>query len=215
MKFIVTSLIAFFLALPLAVFPQETITYGEHLFVSQPIPAEVQSRMMGKSMPKNTPIPFEELRYLTIPYYDYDGQIQVGEMVCNKAIAKDLLCIFRELFSEQYQIYSIKLVDDFGGSDDLSMMANNTSCFNYRTVGSSRKLSKHAMGMAVDINPMQNPYIRNGKVMPPNAEAYVDRSRRFAHKIDKNDLAYFLFKSHGFFWGGNWLNKDYQHFDKR
>lgn len=171
--------------------------------------------MIGNSMPKNVPVPFEELRYLTIPYYDYDGQIQMGEMVCNKVIAKDLLFIFRELFAAQYQINSIRLVEDFNASDDLSMLANNTSCFNYRTVGNSRKLSKHAYGLAVDINPLQNPYVRYGKVMPPGGEAYVDRNRSFSHKIDRRDLAFKLFTSHGFFWGGNWLNKDYQHFDKR
>ena len=166
-------------------------------------------------MPKSCPISFDELRYLTIPYYDFDGQIQVGEMVCNKVIAKDLLLIFRSLFESQYQINSIRLVDDFGGSDDLSMMANNTSCFNYRTVKGSTRLSKHAFGMAVDINPLQNPFVRYGKVMPPNAAAFADRSKNFPHKIDKQDLAYMLFKSHGFFWGGNWISKDYQHFEKQ
>lgn len=203
------------MAFSLPVRSQEIITSGEHLFVSRPIPREIQERMIGKSMPESIPVPFEELRYLTLPYYDYDNQIQMGEMVCNKAIATDLLHIFRALFEAQYQINSIRLIDDFGGSDDLSMMANNTSCFNYRKVPGDSNLSKHAYGLAVDINPLQNPYLPNGRVLPPAAVEYVDRSKSFPHKIDKKDLAYLLFTSHGFTWGGSWIGKDYQHFVKQ
>lgn len=215
MRSVVISIIVLFLSFSQLVCAQETITYGEHLFVSQPVPKEIQNRMMGKSMPDDISVPFDELRYLCIPYYDYDNQIQIGEMVCNKAIAKDLLLIFRDLFSAQYQINSIKLVDDFGGNDEASMMANNTSCFNYRTIRGTDRLSKHAFGMAVDINPLQNPHVRNGRIAPPSGEVYIDRNQHFAHKIDKSDLVYLLFKSYGFIWGGNWQSKDYQHFEKQ
>lgn len=208
-------LFLFFFAISQPLRSQEIITSGEHLFISQPIPAEIQERMIGKSMPESIPVPFDELRYLTLPYYDFENQIQIGEMVCNKAIANDLLHIFRALFEAQYQINSIKLIDDFGGSDDMSMAANNTSCFNYRIVPGFSNLSKHALGLAVDINPLQNPYVLNGKALPPAAEKYVDRSKSFPHKIDKKDLAYLLFTSYGFTWGGNWNTKDYQHFVKQ
>ena len=116
--------------------------------------------MQGKSMPDNTTINFDELRFLTVFYYDYSGNIRKGELVCNKAIAKDLLFIFRALFSRAYPINSIRLVDDFGADDEASMQANNTSCFNYRTVAGSKTLSKHAFGLAVDINPLENPYVK-------------------------------------------------------
>lgn len=167
-------------------------------------------------MPTDTIITFEELRYLTIPYYDYNGHTQTGEMVCNKVIAKDLLKIFRALFSAHYQIYSIKLIDEFDASDETSMQANNTSCFNYRVVFGTNELSTHAYGMAVDINPLQNPCVRNQQVQPKNARNYVERTEYFKHKIDDEDFCYQVFTSFGFKWGGNWKSvKDYQHFEKR
>ena len=101
-----------------------------------------------------------------------------------------------------------------------SCEANNTSCFNYRQVVGSSSLSKHALGLAIDINPLYNPYITyNGdgsaNVYPENAADYVDRSKEFPYKIDENDLCYKLFTEHGFTWGGHWNNvKDYQHFQK-
>ena len=171
--------------------------------------------MIGKSMPKSIPVPFENLSYLTLPYYDFQGNIQTGEMVCHTSIAHDLLYIFRTLFWFQYPINSIRLIDDFNASDEASMQANNTSCFNYRTILGTNLLSKHAYGKAVDINPLQNPWIRGGKVYPSTATPYTDRNRDFPHKIDEKDACYLLFKSKGFIWGGSWgQSKDYQHFEK-
>ena len=96
------------------------------------------------------------------------------------------------------------------------MLADNSSCFNYRVVAGTKHLSRHALGMAVDINPFENPYIRpNGQILPPEAAEYVDRSKDFPHKIDREDLCYKLFREHGFTWGGAWVHsKDYQHFQK-
>jgi len=141
-------------------------------------------------------------------------------MVCNKEIADELLTIFRQLYEARYVIESIRLMDDFDADDERSMRANNTSCFCYRAVAGSQKLSRHALGMAVDINPLYNPCVRqqkNGKptVQPTTAIPFVDRQRSFPQKIDKSDLAYRLFMSHGFRWGGAWRTvKDYQHFEK-
>ena len=184
-------------------------------FTSEPVPQAVLERMAGKSLPEQALIHIGELRYLTIPYYDFNGNIQTGEMVCNKAIAHDLLLVFSELFQMKYPINSIKIIDDFDGSDDASMEANNTSCFNYRSVPGMKHLSRHAMGKAVDINPVQNPWVSNKKVYPPSAEEYADRSKDFPHKIDHDDACYRIMKAHGFFWGGDWArSKDYQHFYK-
>ena len=184
-------------------------------FTSEPIPQSVLERMKGNSLPDKALIHVGELRYLTIPYYDFNGLIQTGEMVCNQAIAHDLLLVFSELFQIKYPIHSIKLVDDFDGSDDASMEANNTSCFNYRLVPGTRKLSRHAKGRAIDINPLQNPWISGKKVYPATAGEYVDRTKDFPHKIDHNDACYHIMKAHGFQWGGDWAgSKDYQHFYK-
>ena len=194
---------------------EDTLWYQGNVFASYPIPETVRARMQGKSMKDNAKIGYDQLRYLTLPYYDYDGNIQIGEMVCNKAIARDLLCIFRSLFSRVYPINSIRLIDDFDADDEASMQANNTSCFNYRTAPGAKTLSQHAYGLAVDINPLQNPYIHGSHIYPATATDYVDRARDFPHKIDENDFCKKVFISYGFQWGGYWHHKDYQHFVKR
>lgn len=194
----------------------DTLMVGDAVFVSEPIPFEIQERMKDVSLPQDAGIDISDLRYLTLPYYDFEGQVQQGEMVCNVKIAKDLIAVFRELFEKQYQFCSIRLIDDFGGSDEASMLANNTSCFNYRTKSGSSALSSHALGLAVDVNPMQNPFVKRGKVYPETATDFVDRNLDFAHKIDTQDACYKSFKAHGFRWGGLWRSaKDYQHFEKK
>lgn len=194
---------------------EDTVMFQTYVFFSQPIPKDVELRMMGRSLTDTTKITFDQLRYLTLPYYDYDGNIQSGEMVCNKAIAHDLLCVFRDLFSQAYPIYSIRLVDDFDADDEASMQANNTSCFNYRNRSGVNMLSQHAYGMAVDINPLQNPCVKGSRFRPSTAAEYVDRSKDFEHKIDEKDLCVKVFTSYGFRWGGRWSStKDYQHFEK-
>ena len=195
----------------------DTLCCGDYRFTSQPIPYKVRARMIGKSMPDNATITFNELRYLKIPYYDFDSIIQQGEMVCNKAIAHDLLEIFMTLFEAGYQLCSIRLIDDFNADDETSMRANNTSCFCYRTIAGSKTLSRHALGMAVDINPLQNPYVDGRIVQPATATEYADRTKDFPHKLDANDLCKRTFVAHGFLWAGSWptVAKDYQHFEKR
>lgn len=194
---------------------RDTLICRGRLFISCPVPEQVQTRMMGKSMPVTIPIPFEELRYLILPYYDFEGNIQTGEMICNKSIADDLLHVFKNLFAIQYPINSIRLIDDFDADDEASMQANNTSCFNYRYTDGTSQLSKHAYGRAVDINPLQNPWVRGDKVYPTTAQAYVNRNSNRPHMIKKDDACYKIFTLKGFIWGGDrdrsW---DYQHFQK-
>ena len=188
------------------------------VFTAEPIPARVEARMRGSSYPESgAAISLDELRYLRLSYYDFNGVPQTGEMVCNVAIAEDLLEIFEALFEAKYPICSIRLVDDFGASDDASMLADNTSCFNYRLVPGQGNMSRHALGMAVDVNPFENPYIdTKGVIRPPEAAQYADRTRDFPHKIDRDDLCCRLFREHGFIWGGGWTrSKDYQHFQKQ
>lgn len=167
--------------------------------------------MQGKSYPKGCPIKRSDLRYLTVLHVDEDGKTQHGELVCNKLIAQDLIDIFRELYNKKYPIHSIRLVDEFNGDDELSMEANNTSCFNYRQTYTGG-MSKHSKGMAIDINPLWNPCIHlSGKA----AGTIEPKTAKRSHIINLNDLCYKLFKKHGFRWGGAWRTlKDYQHFDK-
>ncbi|MCR4650250.1 MAG: M15 family metallopeptidase [Lachnospiraceae bacterium] len=180
--------------------------------------------MKGRSYPDTvdeSKISFDDLRYVRLKYHNFDGDEVDGEMVVNKAIADDILEIFYELNANDYRLESVRLIDDFDADDELSMEADNTSSFCYRVVAGTDKLSNHALGMAVDINPLYNPYIvyrKNGEtvITPIGSEQYVDRDKPFPYKIDREDLCYKLFTEHGFTWGGDWnSSKDYQHFEKK
>lgn len=188
-----------------------TVTAQNDGFSASTIPDAVFNKMQGKSFPKGCKTKRSDLRYITLLFVDEKGNTQHGELICNKQIASDIIAIFRELYKQKYPIHSVRLVDEYDGNDEKSMEANNTSSFNYRLT-SNGTLSKHARGMAIDVNPLWNPCIhisdRNaGKIEPSNAKRQ--------HVIDKNDLCYKLFTKHGFKWGGAWRSlKDYQHFEK-
>ena len=194
------------------------ITYCEGFFY-EPLTDEVIRRIQGISYHENPNITYEDLCYLNVLYCDFDNNTQTGEIICNRLIAEDLLEIFKALYDASYQIEKIRLVDEYQADDDLSCADNNTSCFNYRVVAGSDTLSKHALGMAIDINPFYNPYITypDGKkrISPAGSEIYEDREGGYDHMILKDDLCYRLFTEHGFTWGGEWKSiKDYQHFQK-
>lgn len=143
---------------------------------------------------------------------------RTGELVVSRLIADDVLDIFKQLYEASYEIEKIRLIDEYDADDEKSMSDNNSSAFNFRYISYSTKLSKHALGLAVDINTLYNPYVKNvdgrRNVEPANAEKYTDRSIEFPHKIDHDDLCYKVFAEHGFEWGGDWEHaKDYQHFE--
>lgn len=193
---------------------QDSVSEGP-LFQIFEIDTEIFERIKGKSYKEGCRVPLEDLRYLIVTHYDGDGTPQQGELICNVAIAEDLLDIFRNLYEARYPIERMKLIDDYGADDVVSMCNNNTSCFNYREIAGSKKLSKHALGLAIDINPLYNPYVKGNVVSPEEGRKYADRSSGFPYKIDENDLCYKEFKAHGFTWGGSWKSlKDYQHFEK-
>ena len=188
-------------------------------FVALPIPDSVWVLMQGKTYKPNPHISRDDLRYLKVLHWDYDQQTHQGELICNQLIADRLLTIFRQLYEARYPIQRIALPDVYDADDERQMRDNNTSCFCYRPIAGSQKLSKHARGLAVDLNTLYNPYVRRRKdgtlyVQPATATPYVNRNRQFRYKITKRDLAYRLFIEAGFTWGGDWHNyKDYQHFE--
>lgn len=190
-------------------------------FYFEPLTEAVKKRITGISFPeKACKITYDELVYVKVLYFDFHSKIQEGELICNKAIGQELLEIFCELYRAQYQIEKIRLIDEYQADDTASITDNNTSCFNYRMIDDTTTLSMHAYGLAIDINPYYNPYVKldeNGAlyVSPKGAEAYVNRNSFFPYKIDEDDLAYKLFISRGYIWGGHWNScKDYQHFQK-
>ena len=185
----------------------QTLSEG---FTAQTIPDSIWQHMQGRSYQPNPHIQRADLRYLRVLHYDYDGRTHQGELVCNKRIASKLLTIFRELYEARYPIQRITLSDNYDADDERQMRANNTSCFCYRAVSDTKHLSKHAYGLAIDINPLYNPYVRYRKkdghriVEPATGVPYVDRKKDFRYKITTEDLCYKLF-----------IKKDYQHFEYR
>ena len=169
----------------------QTLSEG---FTAQTIPDSIWQHMQGRSYQPNPHIQRADLRYLRVLHYDYDGRTHQGELVCNKRIASKLLTIFRELYEARYPIQRITLSDNYDADDERQMRANNTSCFCYRAVSDTKHLSKHAYGLAIDINPLYNPYVRYRKkdghriVEPATGVPYVDRKKDFRYKITTEDL---------------------------
>ena len=192
---------------------------SDDAFYAIPIPDEIFAKMQGKSYKDDCTIPRDDLRYIHVLHKNIEGETLEGEMVCSKLIAEDLLEIFRELYEQSYPIEKMRLIDEYDANDELSMTDNNSSCFNYRTISHTNKISKHGLGIAVDINTLYNPYTKvvdGERIIEPAAGApYLDRDADFPYKIERGDLCYNLFISHGFEWGGDWPDrKDYQHFEK-
>lgn len=197
--------------------------------VSEPIPEEVRESMKGISMPEDATVGFDDLAYLTIPHYDFSGNIVEGHMVVDKDVAEDVLSIFKELYDIQYPIERMELIDkydemqteEFDSLDRSSMGRNNTSCFCYRVVNGSSNLSNHARGRAIDLNPLINPWVQGSSYSPRNAGPYVDREKTFEDDvinratIHANDEVVQIFEKYGWSWGGYWQSQqDYQHFEK-
>lgn len=185
----------------------------------------VYNRINGKSYQDNRYISLSDLRYLKVLHYNFDHEIQVGEIIVNAAISEDVLNIFKELFLIEYEIQSMHLIDDYWTgdgrtSDSASIEENNTSAFCFRKITGGSRLSNHAYGCAIDINPQQNPYVwyENGSKQwdHSNADYYIDRSTGDPHMIVKGDDCYRIFEKYGFSWGGEWSNPiDYQHFERK
>lgn len=190
------------------------------MFFYEEISQEIMDRIEGKSYGENCDVPFEELRYVKVLYYGFDGETHNGELIVNKAIAQDIVDIFQELYEQQYPIERMVLVDEYDADDNTSMAADNTSAFNYRVIDGTNRISLHSYGLAIDINPLYNPYVRDmdGKtiVTPVNGAQYADRTLDCEYYIKKDDICYQAFISRGFTWGGEWkTQKDYQHFQKK
>ena len=167
---------------------------------------------MAASWRAGCPVPLTDLRYLTLTYRGFDGVDHNGEMVVAASEADNVVAIFRQLYEDGYPIASMRLVDDFGGDDGTSMTANNTSAFNCRTVTGGGGFSEHSYGTAIDVNPVQNPYLSGTTVLPASGRPYVDRPDD-PGVIHDGDGVVTAFAAHGFSWGGDWTGPiDYQHF---
>ena len=176
----------------------------------------VLSRMRGKSYPNGCIIPVEDLRYLQVLHYGFDGKVHQGEIIVNKRVARDVLSIFKELYEAKYPIEKMRLIDDYEAQDEVSMTDNNSSGFCFRNINKTNRISNHAKGLAIDINPLYNPFVKGTSVEPKAGSPYAfDRTSGNAYFIIENDVCVKTFAKYGFTWGGKYTSlKDYQHFEK-
>ncbi|MDD5109388.1 MAG: M15 family metallopeptidase [Candidatus Omnitrophica bacterium] len=174
---------------------------------------------LSEALRKYAPPEFKEKQGLVeVLYYSFDGKIHQGQLVIDKRLIKDIREVFRIALANKFPITSVIpisssrfLKNGKWNDDDQSMLANNTSAFNYRKVTGGKSLSRHAYGFAVDINPAQNPYIKGGIVLPPNAVYDI----RKPGTLSRDSVVVKSFIRLGWTWGGNWKSlKDYQHFEK-
>ena len=198
-----------------------TIIYADFQSKIVPINKYTKQRMIeGHTWHKGCPVALENLRYVRVKHRNFYRSEKMGEIIVHKDVAKDIVKIFRELYNMKYPIRQMRLVSDFRGKDWQSIEADNTSAFNCRNVSTGqKKWSKHAYGKAIDINPIENPFV-NKKGHIAHVESYKYKKRkhknhRFTDRamLLKRDKAVKIFEKHGWQWGGDFSPyKDYQHF---
>ena len=167
---------------------------------------------MGSSWRPGCPVPLTDLRYLTVTYRGFDGVDHSGELVVAASVAPDIVQVFHRLYDNGFPLASLRLVDDFGGSDDQSMDADNSSAFNCRAVTGGGGFSEHTYGTAIDLNPVENPYLSGDTVLPAQGRQFLDRAPAPGVITAGNEVVA-VFASIGWTWGGTWSGPiDYQHF---
>jgi len=176
----------------------------------------LRAALIGRDWHPGCPVPIDDLRVVWVGYWNFDGEVARGPLIVNERVAGDVLWVFRRLFRAHFPIHRIGLPPryrpprpaDWFNTRDL------TSAFNCRpATGNPGSLSQHSYGWAIDVNPMQNPYVSHGEVLRAAAKPYLDRSRRSPGMIHAGDVVVRAFAAIGWRWGGDWHTlKDYMHF---
>jgi hypothetical protein len=186
-----------------------------------PVPAALEREMRGTTWTPGCPVPIADLRVLRFNYWGFDGEVKRGPMVVNASVAEDVLWVFRQLFEAGFPLKRVGLAREFVESrleTHPDTRRSVTASFNCRVVvtpaGAGDEYSQHAYGLAVDLNPLQNPYVaEDGWVRNRFARPYVDRSRHAPGMIHEGDVVVRAFDAIGWAWGGRWSGgKDYMHF---
>jgi D-alanyl-D-alanine carboxypeptidase len=180
----------------------------------QPIPQAMRARMSGVSWHTGCPVGLGDLRLITLTYRGFDGRAHSGRLVANRTAAPVLVSVFRRLYAARFPIRRMEPVDRYGGDDYRSIEADNTSGFNCRAATGSSRWSNHAYGLAIDVNPIENPYVSGGRSSHGASAPYLDRSRRRPGMAYEGGVLVEAFRASGWGWGGSWSGsvKDYQHF---
>lgn len=157
-----------------------------------------------------------DLRYVQVPLFGFDGKEHLGELVVHKNVAQEVEKIFIEIFEAQFPIEKMRLIENYGADDTASMEDNNSSAFCYRfAVAKPNILSKHSFGMAIDVNPLYNPYVKKDLILPKSGTPFANRTIRQKGMVLPGDPCHTAFCKRGWIWGGDWPDRqDYQHFEK-
>jgi hypothetical protein len=171
------------------------------------------ARMTGVSWRPGCPVPLRDLRLLTLRHWGFDGAVRTGRLVVHRDVAREMVGVFRKLYEARFPIRRMLLVDAYGADDFRSIEADNTSAFNCRPVEGTSRWSEHAYGRAIDVNPIENPYVSGGRTSHRASVAYLDRSRRRPGMALEGGALVRAFDAVGWGWGGRWSSpQDYQHF---
>ncbi|WP_240645839.1 M15 family metallopeptidase [Georgenia sp. SYP-B2076] len=187
---------------------------------SAPLPPPFRSAIkavtaegLSASWRPGCPVPVEGLRAVEVTFWGFDGTAHTGVLVVEAAVAQDVTAIMSDLYGARFPIERMEPVDLYGGDDDASMAANNTSAFNCRAVTGGSSWSEHSYGRAIDVNPLVNPYVAGAVVLPTAGTAYADRAQDAPGMIHAGDDVVRAFAARGWSWGGTWASpRDYQHF---
>lgn len=197
-------------------------TTGRPPPVGSPVPAFTSSvrgvtrTELGTSWSSGCPVGAIDLRAVTVAHWGYDGARRTGTLIVHRKVAANVVAAFRTLYAQRFQVQRIRPVTVYGSSDDRSMAANNTSAFNCRRVTGGTSYSEHSYGWAIDLNPVQNPYVKSSTVLPPSGRPWANRSLRVPGMVHPDGVVDRAFRAIGWYWGGRWTSlKDYQHLSLR
>jgi D-alanyl-D-alanine carboxypeptidase len=182
----------------------------------KPLSKAMKRTMTGVSWKPGCPVPLADLRAIRMRFWGFDARAHKGVLIVNADVAGAVVRVFRKMYVARFPIRRMEPVDVYGGSDDASMAADNTSSFNCRPItGTTDRWSIHSYGRAIDINTIENPYVKGTTVLPPAGADYLDRADVRPGMIVAGDVVTTAFAAEGFGWGGDYTSlKDYQHFER-
>jgi hypothetical protein len=214
--FLIVTLGVTLLLTGIPVAPVHAATRPDYTATIERLPKGIRAWMNGVSWRPGCPVPLRDLRLIRLRYWGFDRLAHRGRLVVHADVARKVVRIFRRLYIQSFPIRQMRLVDYYGADDRTSMEHDNTSAFNCRwRAGQPGVWSQHAYGRAIDVNPVENPYVWSGGVSPSNGAPFVDRSDRRRGMIFHGDGVWWAFRYQSWEWGGDWRDvKDYQHFSR-
>ena len=162
---------------------------------------------------RGCPVSLADLRAVRVRHWDFAGAPQIGTLVVHRDVSTEVVETFRRLYAAKFPVRKMRPIEAYRGDDFASIEDDNTSAFNCRSATGSSRWSNHAYGRAIDVNPLENPYVSGGRTSHPASVAYLNRTRPRRGMIQDGDPVTRAFDAAGWGWGGRWSGtKDYQHF---